>query len=93
MIGKDDIDKLAKLSRIAVTEEESLSFSHEIDAILGYVSQVQEAGINIEETPSEVKNVFREDSNPHESGVYTDSILKEAPSKIDGYVYVKKILP
>lgn len=93
MIGKDDIAKLAKLSRIAVTEEESLSFSHEIDSILGYVSQVQDAGANIIETLSEVKNVLRDDNNPHESGVYTDSILKEAPSKADGYIFVKKILP
>lgn len=93
MIGKDDIAKLAKLARIAVTEEESLSFSHEIDAILGYVSQVQDAGVNIVQATDEVKNVLRDDTNSHESGIYTDSILKEAPSKMNGYIYVKKILP
>jgi Asp-tRNA(Asn)/Glu-tRNA(Gln) amidotransferase C subunit len=39
-----------------------------------------------------VKNIMREDGTPHESGMYTDALLKSAPKSADGYVEVKKIL-
>ncbi len=37
-------------------------------------------------------NVMREDSNPHESGKYTETLLKAAPQREGQYVKVKKIL-
>lgn len=39
-----------------------------------------------------LKNVFREDKEPHEPGEYTEKLLKEVPEEKDGYVKVKKIL-
>jgi Asp-tRNA(Asn)/Glu-tRNA(Gln) amidotransferase C subunit len=41
---------------------------------------------------SVVKNVMREDGEPHESGKYTEALLKSAPKTADGYIEVKKIL-
>ena len=37
-----DIEKLAKLARIELTEEEKKSYLKEIDAILAYVDQIKE---------------------------------------------------
>jgi Asp-tRNA(Asn)/Glu-tRNA(Gln) amidotransferase C subunit len=40
----------------------------------------------------EHRNAFREDENPHETGKYTESIIKNAPEKEGNYVKVRKIL-
>ncbi len=94
MITPEDIDKLSNLSRIEVSEEEKISFSKEIDSILEYVGQISELASESGETEqtSSVRNVFRQDENPHESGLYTETLLKEAPDSQDGFVKVKKIL-
>jgi Asp-tRNA(Asn)/Glu-tRNA(Gln) amidotransferase C subunit len=39
-----------------------------------------------------VRNVLREDANPHESATFTEAILKNAPSRQGDYFKVKKIL-
>ncbi|MBU1557486.1 aspartyl/glutamyl-tRNA amidotransferase subunit C, partial [Patescibacteria group bacterium] len=65
----------------------------EMDSILGFIDQIQNADVDITEREAgEVRNIMREDINPHESGKYTEDILREVPKVRDGYVEVKKIL-
>ncbi len=40
-ISRDEVARLAKLARLALTDTELDSFAEQLDAILGYVSQVQ----------------------------------------------------
>ena len=40
MISREDVKKLALLSRIEITGEEEAIFVSEIDSILGYVGQI-----------------------------------------------------
>jgi len=88
-----DIEKLAELSRIEMSDEEKTTMLSEMDSILGFVDQIQEATTGeIEPKVGAVYNVFREDENPHESGEHTEDILREVPKTRDGYVEVKKIL-
>jgi len=88
-----DIDKLAELSRIEMSQKEKEKIFGEMDSILGFVDQIQKADVDITEREAgEVRNIMREDENPHESGKYTEDILKEAPKVRDGYIEVKKIL-
>lgn len=88
-----DIEKLALLARIELSEEEKQKMVKEMDSILGFVDQIQKADVNIAEREAgEVRNIMREDGEPHESGKYTEDILKEAPKTREGYVEVKKIL-
>ncbi len=94
MITPQEIEKLADLARIKITDEEKEQFGKEIDSILAYVTQIKEANISLDATLSvgAVKNVLREDAAPHESGINTEKILKEAPKREGQYVKVKKIL-
>jgi len=100
MISRDEIKKLAGLARIGIGDEEATELAGEIDAILDYVGQVKEVVGDGSDTPLKVRgaggdmnmNVFREDTDPNESGVYTDAILKEMPATEKGYLKVKKIL-
>ena len=88
-----DIEKLAELSRIEMSDEEKEKILGEMDAILDFVNQIQNSKIDItEKGVGEVRNVMREDCGAHESGKYTEDILREAPKTRGGYVEVKKIL-
>ena len=88
-----DIEKLAELARIEMSQEEKTKILNDMDSILEFVNQIQEAKVDITEREAgEVRNIMREDENPHESGIYTESILGEAPKVRDNYIEVKKIL-
>lgn len=84
---------LAKLARIEIGNDEAESLSHEFDAILGYVGEVKRVTYNQQPTTNNIiRNVLREDTNPHESGIYTEKILTQAPAREGDYIKVKKIL-
>ncbi len=95
MIEKKDVEKLASLARITIPDDQIEKVRKDIDTILAYVSQINEAH---DLTSSEynynsgVKNFMREDTEPHESGKFTDVLLKSAPKSDKGYIEVKKIL-
>lgn len=93
MINIDEVEKLAKLARIEITDEEKEQFQKEIGAILDYVSELKEAPIAEKEISiiSENVNRLREDANPHETGIYSKELLEEAPKSEKGFVKVKKI--
>lgn len=88
-----DVGHLAGLARIAVSEEEKKILQHDLEEILAYVSQVKEVGFDVG-TPEagELRNVMREDSEPHESGKFTEDILAQAPAREGNRISVKKIL-
>lgn len=94
MIEIKDIEKLAELSRISISDDEKNVFLKDIDSILGYVDQIKEVVGNEQfaSPKSGLKNVFREDANPHSSGQFTENLLDCAPEKENGYIKVKKIL-
>ena len=88
---------LAKLARIEIGDEEAESLSHEFDAILGYVGEIKNAGpashkASQDKSEYALKNVMRGDTEPHESGIYTEKILAQAPAREGNYIKVKKIL-
>lgn len=93
-MDREKVLHLAKLARIDVSETEAENLSHEFESILGYVGEVKEAS---KETSAQdrgflVKNVLREDAEPHESGIYTEKLLEQAPQREGDYIKVKKIL-
>lgn len=88
MISNTDVEKLAKLARIAITEEEKAQFGKEIESILGYVSDIQKVAKEGERTLT-IKNVMREDEP-----VNTDpkNLIDSAPHSEGDFITVKKIL-
>lgn len=90
---REDIEKLAALSRIDISEQETEELLSEMEAILGYVSEIKEATTEAGVLEAgALCNVMREDKDPHAEGVYTEEILREVPQTQDGYVKVKQIL-
>jgi len=94
MISIEEVEKLAELSRIALSEEEKVKLQGELEGILGYIDVIKNAPTD-SATKGDLplhRNIFRDDGEPHETGEYTDKLLAEAPRKSDGYLKVKKIL-
>jgi aspartyl-tRNA(Asn)/glutamyl-tRNA(Gln) amidotransferase subunit C len=94
-VSKDDVKKLAELSRIELSDEEVTKMQGEIDSILEYVDVIQKVELPDGVSPSphlDLENVMREDGEPHEGGVYTEIMLSQAPKRNGDFLEVKKII-
>ncbi len=92
-IGVTEVQRLAKLARIALSDEEAARLSVELGNIVSFVEQL--AAVDIEDTvPTDqvtgLQDVWREDvvvpSPPREV------LLANAPEQKDGYIVVKRVL-
>lgn len=92
MVDKDELAKLAEMARIELTAEELSEMKGDFESIIQYVSQIQEVVGSEEKEAGELRNVMREDEDPHESGIYTDDLLAQFPEKSGNYLKVKKII-
>jgi aspartyl-tRNA(Asn)/glutamyl-tRNA(Gln) amidotransferase subunit C len=88
----EDVQKLAALARLSIPEERLPKLAAEFDAILGYVSQLDELTIDKRLPLLPYTNAFRADENPHESGVFTEKIAEQFPAREGDYLSVKQII-
>lgn len=93
-LTKDDVLKLARLSRLELTDEEVTHFAEEISAILQYVEQLQTAKLEGLEPTSQVTglvNVTRPDEVKN-YGTSPAELLKNAPAIENGQIKVKRVI-
>lgn len=88
----EDLENLSQLSRITIKEEEKEKMLHDMQAILGYVSEINEVSGNVERVKGTHYNIVREDVVTRDSGSATESVLREAPATEDSYVKVAQVL-
>jgi aspartyl-tRNA(Asn)/glutamyl-tRNA(Gln) amidotransferase subunit C len=92
-ISRDDVAHLARLARLAVTDEELDVFAGQLDVILGAVARVSEvAAADIPPTSHAVAmtNVFRPDVV--RPSLPRDAVLAGAPAVEDDKFRVPRIL-
>jgi aspartyl-tRNA(Asn)/glutamyl-tRNA(Gln) amidotransferase subunit C len=92
-ISRDDVAHLARLSRLAVTDEELDRFAVQLEQILAAVARVQEA--DVADVPPmthavPVTNVLRPDEVT--PSLPRDVVLAGAPAVEDGRFRVPRIL-
>ncbi len=97
MISKKQVEHIAKLARIELTEEEKEKFTKELSSILDYVEQLDKVDVAKIKGISQVtglENVTREDEQQkiENRKQKVEKLLKEAPSKKGDYIKVPKIL-
>jgi aspartyl-tRNA(Asn)/glutamyl-tRNA(Gln) amidotransferase subunit C len=93
-ITEDDVLNLAKLSRLQFSNDELSGVVKEIEAILGYVEQLQTVNLSDYKPTYQVtglKNVMRPDE-AYDYGVTSDELLKNAPATEKGYIKVRRVL-
>jgi aspartyl-tRNA(Asn)/glutamyl-tRNA(Gln) amidotransferase subunit C len=92
-IDQNQVRKVAKLSRLDLTEDEVQEFTGQLSAILGYVEKMNEldtTGVEPLAHCLTVSNVLREDSAKESLG--TEKVLANAPQRDDEFFKVPKIL-
>jgi len=92
-ITRDEVAHLARLARLALTNDELDHFAAQLDVIIGAVARVQEvaaAGIPPTTHAAELVNVFRDDVVAPPLGA--DAALAQAPAAEQGRFRVPRIL-
>jgi aspartyl-tRNA(Asn)/glutamyl-tRNA(Gln) amidotransferase subunit C len=92
MTNKVDVRALAQLARLEISDEEVAKLEKELPNILAFVEQVQKASAEAPAEEHALRNVMREDADPHESGLYTRKLLDAAPAQEKDQVVVKQVL-
>lgn len=95
-ITEAQVEDLAGLARMEVSEGELEKLASDMDEILAYVGEVSgvagEVGAAASGGEEALRNVFRADEFSHKPGEYTADILANAPETEGKYIKVKKIL-
>lgn len=92
MITIKDVEHVAKLARLELSEDEKIKFSKQLGDILKYVEQMNEVDTTDIEPMSHaipVVNVMREDNVVSEQT--KEELMANAPSKEGGFFRVPKI--
>jgi aspartyl-tRNA(Asn)/glutamyl-tRNA(Gln) amidotransferase subunit C len=92
-ITRADVEHVAQLARLALTDEELTSLTSELDAILDYAAEVSALdtdGVEPTAHPLPLVNVFRADAV--EPSLPRDEVLAAAPAAEDGRFKVPRIL-
>jgi aspartyl/glutamyl-tRNA(Asn/Gln) amidotransferase C subunit len=89
---EEDLKNLSTLARIDISPEEKEKMLHDMQAILGYISEINAVQGSSGESVHEVYNIVREDVVTHPTGERTEALLNEAPATKEGYVKVEQVL-
>jgi aspartyl-tRNA(Asn)/glutamyl-tRNA(Gln) amidotransferase subunit C len=92
-ITREDVEKVAKLARLAITEAETEMFAKQLSQILAHVDKLNQydtEGIDPTATVLGQTNVFREDVVCPSLPV--DKALANAPERAADWLSVPKIL-
>ena len=93
-LTKDEVIKLARLSKIGLSESEVEQFRTELESILAHVEQLQAVdteGVEPTYQVSGLKNVTRPDEID-DYGTTREDLLNNASETKDGMIKVPKVL-
>lgn len=92
-ISKEEVEKVAKLARLEITEAEKAPFREQLSSILSYVEQLKgfdTEGVEPTATVLEQTNVFREDRV--RPSLPAEQALANAPEQQENFFVVPRIL-
>lgn len=88
-----DVEYIARLARLNLNAEEIKLLEKQLEGILSYIDKLKEVNIEGVSPTTHVlplKNIFREDEV--KPSLACEDVLKNAPSKKDGFFKVPPIL-
>jgi aspartyl-tRNA(Asn)/glutamyl-tRNA(Gln) amidotransferase subunit C len=93
-LTREDVLKLARLSRLDLSEAEVDEYLKELTTVLQYVEQLQDVDVDGLQPTTQVTgltNVMRDDT-VRDYGVSRDDLLRLAPKTEDGQLKVKRMI-
>jgi aspartyl-tRNA(Asn)/glutamyl-tRNA(Gln) amidotransferase subunit C len=95
MLSKEEVQHIAKLARLELSEAELEKYKTDLSSILDYVTQLQELDVSLVQPTSHavpLENIMREDEIQRETPERINALLESAPHKERGYIRTKGIL-
>ncbi len=93
MINQDTTKHLARLAQLELSDGEVAEFSEQLSSILKYIDRIKNVELKHDIKRDFKKiNIFRDDSDSHESGENRADILREMPKVEKNMLSVKKVL-
>lgn len=90
-VTKDDVRKVARLSRIAVTDAHAEELVGELNGILNWIDQLNEVDVDgVEPMTSVVETTLPMREDVVNDGNIQDQVLANAPRSEDGFFVVPK---
>ncbi|MBU0614094.1 Asp-tRNA(Asn)/Glu-tRNA(Gln) amidotransferase subunit GatC [Patescibacteria group bacterium] len=90
-----DVDKIARLANMDLTDEKRARFSKDLPSIVSYVSRLQEvdtSAVEAKEYLTDLKNIFAADVRRHDgSGDGRDEVVEAFPYQSGGALEVPGI--
>lgn len=97
MITKKEVEKIAELARIGISEGEKEKFAEDLSLVIGYIQKLSE--VNVEKVEpmtggTNLESVIREDDDSKDiaDDKMKADIVNAAPNKENGYFKVPSIL-
>ena len=90
---KMDIEKVARLARLELSEEEKVTFGNQLEQVLNYMEQLNQldtTGVEPTSHAIPLSNVFKEDEV--KPSLSQEEVLAIAPDKENGHFKVPKII-
>lgn len=92
-VDVDTVTRVARLARIAVTAEDAQRMTGELNAILGFVEQLNEVDVSgVEPMTSVVPMVMRKRHDEVTDGHKAADIVANAPATEENFFLVPKVI-
>lgn len=93
-VSLTDVQKLAALSSLQISDDEAVALQKDLGQILGYIDQLSEVNVDDVEPTYQVhslETVVRADEIK-DYGVSHEELLKNAPQKVNDLIVVPKVI-
>lgn len=92
-VDTETVKRIARLARIRVAENELSAYQGELNAILGFVEQLNEVDVSgVEPMTSVTPMALRMREDKITDGGYADRIVTNAPLSEDNFFMVPKVV-
>lgn len=92
-VDADTVRRIGRLARIRITEDEVAAYEGELNAILGFVEQLDEVNVDgVEPMTSVTPMVLRRREDKVTDGGYADRIVANASISEDNFFMVPKVV-
>ena len=92
-VTTQEVQKIARLARIAMSEEDAAALAPELNKILGFVEQLEEVDTSsVAPMAAVIPNTLRLREDAVTDGDVREKVLANAPARQDGFFGVPKVI-
>ncbi|WP_350334611.1 Asp-tRNA(Asn)/Glu-tRNA(Gln) amidotransferase subunit GatC [Coralliovum pocilloporae] len=92
-VDEATVRRVARLARVAVTDEEAQTLQGELNAILEWVEQLNEVDVDgVEPMTSVVETSMKKRQDGVTDGGYASRVVNSAPASEDNFFMVPKVV-